>query len=60
MSDHIKSKDLCFRCIYAFERYCSKISCDDCRMLIYGHGCMCEHIKENTPCPYFKEAKDDD
>ena len=62
MENHIKSLDLCNRCIYAFDRHCSKKmqeSCDGCVM--YGTGnprrCMCLTIEVNTPCPYFVEAE---
>ena len=62
MENHIKSEDLCGRCIYAFDRHCSEkmqFSCVGCVM--YGTmkpmGCKCLNIEDNTPCPYFKEDR---
>lgn len=64
MSDHIKSKDLCERC--AATRFCrshteSIFPCDGCKMRFCDNipGCRCLTIPQNTPCPYFEEAKDD-
>ena len=63
MSDPIKSADLCERCFYSFERFClpqEKMygGCPSCKM-DNGDICKCLTIKENTPCPYFEEARED-
>lgn len=65
MENHIKSNDLCKRCIYAFDRHCiekMKGSCVGCVMDVTRDplGCKCLNIKVNTPCQYFVEEKDDD
>ena len=65
MENHIKSEDLCGRCIYSFDRHCRekmKGSCVGCVMdgTRKPGGCKCLNIKVNTLCPYFKEEKDDD
>lgn len=58
MSDHIKSADLCARCAFDIE------NCKDCiECTMYNHGignCKCADVKQNTPCPYFEEVKDND
>lgn len=64
VSGHIKSKDLCNRCSYAFDRHCSEEmqgNCFSCVMYNTGEpgGCKCLAINPNTPCPYFEEEKDD-
>ena len=65
MSVHIKSADLCARCVYNYYRHCrDKMEnfCAGCVMDATGKpgGCKCLAIKPNTPCPYFEEEKDDD
>ena len=62
MENHIKSEDLCGRCIYSFDRHCRekmKGSCVGCVM--NGErkpgGCKCLAIEDNRPCPYFVEAE---
>ena len=62
MENHIKSEDLCGRCMYSFGRHCSeKIrgSCVGCVMdgTREPVGCKCLSSRVNTPCPYFVEAK---
>lgn len=59
VSNHIKSAELCERCVYGFDRYCIERGCDECERLVDGK-CKCDGIRENTPCPYFEEVKDDD
>lgn len=54
MEQAIKTKDLCDRCRYHFNVWCN-IGCMNCEM--NGEKqCLCLTIKENTPCPYFREA----
>ena len=65
MSDHIKSEDLCARCVYSFYRHCIEEmqgNCVGCVMDDTGKpgGCKCLAIKPNTPCPYFDEEKEND
>lgn len=60
---HIKSEELCARCVYM--RNCRKEfpePCLLCAMFCYSDTgfCKCLSIKKNTPCPYFKEVKDND
>lgn len=58
MSDHIKSADLCARCVYTLGNKCHyPDSCLYCEMNFSEEpkGCKCLMIKSNTPCPYFKE-----
>ena len=62
MENHIKSKDLCGRCIYSFDRHCREKmqgSCVGCVMdgTRKPGGCKCLSVKVNTPCPYFVEAE---
>ena len=59
MSVHIKTADLCERCAYnrVWCNVSSGISCAICEMHD-GDRCKCLTIKENTPCPYFEEEKD--
>ena len=60
----IKTYDLCDRCKYG-GRYGG--DCYKCRVgyvnkscsLLSVFGCRCLWIKQNTPCPYFEEEKDD-
>lgn len=59
MSDHIKSNDLCERCVFDFDRHCLGSICSSCEMFMKNLGvCGCGQIEDNTPCTYFKEAKD--
>ena len=58
MSGHIKSADLCERCVYGKTRTCVKYNhCYGC-MNNDDIGCRCIQIMPNTPCPYFEEEKD--
>ena len=62
MENHIKSGDLCARCIYSFDRHCREKmqgSCVGCVMngKRKPGGCKCLSVKVNTPCPYFVEAE---
>ena len=64
MSVHIKSAELCDRCVYTFYRHCSDEILGDCvRCVMYDTGkpggCKCLTIKPNTPCPYFEQVKVD-
>ena len=54
MSNHIKSAELCERCVYGFDRYCTEHGCNGCERSVDGK-CKCIGIRENTPCPYFEE-----
>ena len=36
MSVHIKTADLCERCVYGFDRYCIERGCDECERLVDG------------------------
>ena len=58
MRNHIKSVELCERCVYGFDRYCIERGCDECERLVDGK-CKCDGIRENTPCPYFEEDEND-
>lgn len=66
MENHIKSKDLCDRCVFGFVRHCISgevPSCKDCAMNYDTRkpgGCKCITIKVNTPCPYFVEAENNE
>ena len=60
MSDHIKSADLCNRCIYSFYRQWSEEMQGNCVGGVMDDtgkpgGCRCLTISHNTPCPYFEE-----
>lgn len=55
MSDHIKSQDLCERCVFSFNRICDSVDCRFCKMLGSSGVCKCCTIQEYTPCPYFVE-----
>ena len=57
MENHIKSEDLCNRCIYDFDRHCEDIPCECCEMWMHEEFCACLLIKDNTPCPYFVDAE---
>ena len=57
VSNHIKSAELCERCVYGFDRYCIERGCNGCEMSVDGK-CKCIGIRENTPCPYFEEEDD--
>lgn len=58
---HIKSADLCERCVYSYK-FCPH-NCSNCRQLMYASAdlshirCRCDTIQFGTPCPYFDEAK---
>lgn len=56
--NHIKSRDLCERCIYSLSncklRKAKYLNCDTCKMKL-PETCRCTTIDINTPCPYFKE-----
>ena len=59
---HIKTEDLCERCIFSFELHCSAKmhgNCTGCVMDETGRpgGCKCLTVRRNTPCPYFEEDK---
>lgn len=55
-NNHIKSKDLCDRCIYDYYKTCcGRNLCTGCDMAI-DDGCKCVEVKDHTPCPYFKEG----
>lgn len=69
MSVHIKSEDLCRRCFYSFDRHCQNTECRLCELWREGKACVCVdrscscggvNVNDNTPCPYFREVKDDD
>ena len=63
MNDPIKSKDLCARCKYSFSKWCQGVQGGDCNHCEHGYEdgkCACLTVKINTPCPYFKEVKDDE
>ena len=57
---HIKSKDLCERCVYSDE-FCEALECKFCAQRMYAsnqrHGCRCDTIQAGTPCPYFEDVK---
>lgn len=53
----IKTKDLCARCEYAYERCAAFKSCDDCAHKDKDDACLCLKVRKNTPCPYFKEGE---
>ena len=58
---HIKSKDLCERCVYSDE-FCEPYKdCKFCAQRMYAsnqrHGCRCDTIQAGTPCPYFEDVK---
>lgn len=54
----VKTKDLCARCEYAYERCTNCKSCDDCDHIDKNDVCLCLTVRKNTPCQYFKEAND--
>lgn len=59
----VKTKDLCERCKYHFRRWCDAkqgCSCIECEHFSKDNECLCLTVKANTPCPYFKEADDDE
>lgn len=59
MSDHIKSADLCERCVYGLRRTCDVyFDCQGCPCMEDG-WCRCMKINHNTPCPYFREGSHD-
>lgn len=63
MSGHIKTVDLCERCYYAFDRYCfTKHGLDGCVVCDRNEDgkCKCLAILDNTPCPDFMEAEEND
>lgn len=65
MSNHIKSEELCARCVYHHYRHCiwkMRGNCAGCEMDATGKlgNCKCLTIEPNTPCPYFVEAEDDE
>lgn len=64
----IKSKDVCARCVYGVHNPKCKngigSDCIDCSMRIKKRDngksvCRCNHILNNTECPYFEEVKND-
>lgn len=57
MSVNIKTADLCERCVYGFDRYCTEHGCNGCARSVDGK-CKCIDIRENTTCPYFEEEDD--
>lgn len=57
MINHIKTADLCERCVYGLMCYVY-FDCRGCPCVEDG-WCRCIMIKNNTPCPYFEEVKDD-
>lgn len=59
----VKTSDLCERCKYHFRRWCDakcECSCLGCEHFSKDNECLCLTVKANTPCPYFKEADDDE
>lgn len=48
----VKSKDLCEKCAYSLDR-CKGKGCRNCQQYKGDLRCLCNDIKENTPCPYF-------
>lgn len=58
---HIKSADLCERCVYSDEFCEPYIDCQFCGQRMYAsdaqYGCCCDTVKTGTPCPYFREAE---
>lgn len=58
MSVHIKTDDLCDRCVFAA---CNTALCatgNGCPQNSV-FGCRCLWVEQNTPCPYFKERTAD-
>lgn len=60
MSDNpIKTRDLCERCKYGCFIGTIRACMNHCQCKMYSvFGCKCNYIKDNTPCPYFKEDRD--
>lgn len=57
----IKSKDLCADCVYDPIR-CDSEHCMDCPQIEFEGDmclCKCDTIRDNTPCPYFEERRED-
>lgn len=56
MSVHIKTDDLCDRCVFAA---CNTALCatDNGCPQNSVFGCRCLWVEQNTPCPYFTEAR---
>lgn len=66
---HIKSEELCERCAWNVDRCMEKWDedgkqCEGCRMnrgrtaALCEGACICDEIKDGTPCEYFEEAAD--
>lgn len=60
----IKTKDLCERCAFCYDRFCHGKNCENCSFLGREEGlilkCNCNTVFYNTPCPYFKEHNGDE
>lgn len=60
MSDNpIKTRDLCERCVYGCLIGTIRASLNQCQRKMYSVF-KCKYIKDNTPCPYFKEDRRDE
>ena len=58
----IKTVDLCERCEYGSDNKCKDTKCTDCELNYIENErnrCKCLLIKDNTPCPHFKEVVED-
>ena len=57
----IRTKDLCDRCSFRIDRCNARHqSCGGCENFNGKRRfCNCIMVKENTPCDFFKEEKDD-
>ena len=64
MSMPIKSKDLCEKCKFNFDRWCSgvrAVNCTGCEHRTEDKKkCRCLTVKKNTPCPFFGEADENE
>lgn len=58
----IKNEDLCAGCVFDPIR-CNSADCMECPQIEFEGDtlrCKCDMIRDNTPCPYFEERRDED